>query len=257
MSNGAKETVDLFSLHSVQKQTRLDLFTDISGRIQYSVDLLGDAAYPLMKSSNSVGSNPPLKFFQDVLPRPRAFFTTSERLVYCLHDTFRSEDMESRSGIISLHGMSPFYLELTLHDLASAEVHKERVKILKEEWRVELPDYKFDTVGSYMLTIDSVWDASSCKQEVDKLGFTSIIVDVAESAAIMPMERTGDHCVGDLLKFQLEGCVAFNVLAALTFRCVHRNPPWQIGYLLTQSENVCVHTDTAPSSDTPSMANTK
>jgi nucleoporin POM152 len=126
-------------------------------------------------------------------------------LTYCLHDTFRAEDIDSHSGVVKLQGTSPFYLELSLHNLATGEIRKERVQLLQDEWRVELPDYRFDTVGSYMLMIDSVWDGSTCKQDVDALGINSLLIDVAETAAIVPMERREDYCVGDILRFQLEG----------------------------------------------------
>jgi nucleoporin POM152 len=200
--------VEQLTIHSIQKRARLELFTSVAGQIQYFFDRLGDASYPLGRQIEVDVTNREknwLTLRQNILPRPRAFFKTQERLTYCLYDSLRAEDINARSGVISLYGTSPFYVELSLHSLATGETRKERVKLLQEEWRVELPDYRFETVGAYMLVIDSVWDASACEQEVELLGFTSLLIDVAEMGAIVPLERREDYCVGDMLRFQLEG----------------------------------------------------
>jgi nucleoporin POM152 len=169
---------------------------------------MGDALYPLavtnaaFKTSKSISE---LSFRQEVLPRPRAYFKTTDHLTYCLHDKFRAEDLGAHSGVIQLLGRSPFYLDLSLHNLATGETKRDRIQLLQNEWRVELPDYRFETVGSYMLVIDSVKDASSCEQEENVLGTNSLFIDVAESAAIVPFERREEYCVGEILRFQLEG----------------------------------------------------
>jgi len=75
-----------------------------------------------------------------------------------------------------------------------------------------------------MLTIDSVRDASSCEREVEAFGINTLFIEVAETAAIVPFERRDEYCVGEMLRFQLEG-----------------TPPWQIDY----SFNDEPHTATA------------
>jgi nucleoporin POM152 len=210
--------VDQFTIHSIQNRARLELFTSVAGQLQYHVSRLGDSSYPLRKQHevDTISNRATwLTFRQSILRRPRAFFKAQERLTFCLYDSFRTEDMDANSGVISLHGTSPFYLELSLHNLATGETRKERVKLLQEEWRVELPDYRFQTVGSYMLMIDSVWDASGCEQEAELSGFRTLLIDVAETAAIVPLERREDYCVGDMLRFQLEGWVQCT--------CLYRN----------------------------------
>ena len=207
-SNGERRLLDHFTLPSIQKRITLDLFTTVPGQLLYRVDQLGDASYPLTKADDNFKPfkrTSELSFRQEVLPRPRAYFKASDRLTYCLHDNFRAGDLSAHSGVIQLHGRSPFYLDLSLHNLATGESRKDRIQLLQNEWRVELPDYRFETVGSYMLVIDSVRDASSCNREEEVSGISSLFIDVAETAAIVPFERRTEYCVGEMLRFQLEG----------------------------------------------------
>jgi len=76
---------------------------------------------------------------------------------------------------------------------------------------VNVPGYKFSSVGSTLITIDSVQDSSPCSQaELDSLK-SSLWVDVAETAAIVPFDRREDYCEGDILSFQLEGTPPWTV----------------------------------------------
>jgi len=112
-----------------------------------------------------------------------------------------------------LTGTPPFSVELTIKNLASSEVRTEKFRTSDTEWKLSVPDYRFDTVGPHVITIDAVHDASKCAQAEPDVARRSLWVDVAETAAIIPLERRGDYCVGDVLNFQLEG-----------------NAPWRINY---------------------------
>jgi len=80
-------------------------------------------------------------------------------------------------------------------------------------WKLDIPSYHFASIGPYQVTIETVHDSSRCEQaKLDPLR-RSIWIDVAETAAVIPLDKKKDFCVGDVTQFQLEG-----------------TPPWTIGY---------------------------
>ncbi|KIK12640.1 hypothetical protein PISMIDRAFT_18596 [Pisolithus microcarpus 441] len=52
----------------------------------------------------------------------------------------------------------------------------------------------------------------------------SIWIDVSKTAAIIPLEKTKDFCVGDIIQFKLEG-----------------TPPWMISKTALFLQNVFTH----------------
>jgi nucleoporin POM152 len=208
-----KERPEPHSFNSIQTKYRLPLQTSRSGHVFYQVTSVGDARYPLTERRTT---NEPI-WEQQVLARPTAYFKTSERLSYCLNDALVPRS-DSQDGLVILEGKAPFLVHFTIQNLASSEVTKEVVEFNRHEWNLEFPNYKFSTVGSYLITIDSVRDASSCEEIVYDEGRRSIWVDVAETAMVVPYERRADVCVGDLLQFQLEGIA-----------------PWTITYVISLS----------------------
>jgi nucleoporin POM152 len=153
-----------------------------------------------------------LLFEQEVLPRPSARFETAGRILHCLGDALVPSDGSRESAII-LEGTPPFVLKLTVNNLAASEVSKHTVEVRGKVWKVDLPEYQFKTIGPHRITIDSVQDASHCEQVALEASYQSIMVDIVESAAIVPFDRKEHYCVGEVSQFQLEGI-----------------PPWTIGY---------------------------
>ena len=180
----------------------------------YEVKQVGDANYPLEQNrARVIPRNERLLFEQEVIRRPSAQFKKQTRLSHCLGDTFVPIDSYSSDDMIVLDGKPPFLLELSVKNLATSEVHHQTVEIWSYQWKVNLPNYVFSSIGPHLVTVESVKDASSCMQATPDPLTTSIWVDVAESAAIVPFDRREHFCVGDVTQFQLEGI-----------------PPWTIGY---------------------------
>ena len=205
--------------NSIQTTTRVPLRTKQPGRIYYEVSAIGDSAYPLENTdaTEPIPASKRLQFEQEVLARPSAQFKTETRLSYCLTDALvpRPNSDLDNNGLIVLKGRAPFTLHLTIKNIAASEVRKEVVQVDDNEWKLNFPDYIFQTVGPHLVTIDQVRDLSGCDEMDDNLVKRSLWVDVAETAMIVPFDRREAFCVGDVLQFQLEG-----------------TPPWRIKSVL-------------------------
>ncbi|KAF8560070.1 hypothetical protein OG21DRAFT_1502415 [Imleria badia] len=206
--------LDQPTFSSIQPRTRFQLHTSSSGRKYYEVKQVGDAAYPLHKHKSAViPRSERLVFEQEVLPKPSAKFKNDNRMSFCLNDALSSRDLTSSDGTILLEGTPPFQLHLSIKNLAASKVRQEIVEVRDKVWKLDISSYYFTSVGPYQVTIETIHDASRCEQaELDPLR-RSIWIDVAETAAIIPLDKKTDFCVGDVTQFQLEG-----------------TPPWTIGY---------------------------
>lgn len=215
-SGGRTIVLDQPTISSIQHRTRFQLHTSSPGRKYYEVKQIGDTAYPLHKHRNAViPRSERLLFEQEVLTKPSAKFKTDNRLSYCLNDVLVPREPISPDGTILLDGTPPFHLQLSIKNLAAGKVRMETIEVHENSWKLNLPSYYFTSVGPYLVTIESVRDASHCEPvEFDPLR-RSVWVDVAETAAIIPLEKRKDFCVGDTIQFELEG-----------------TPPWTIGYVL-------------------------
>jgi len=211
---GGTRLLDQPIFNSIQPRTRFQLHTTEPGRIYYEVKQVGDTAYPLSKHKGVVipRSDRPL-FEQEVLMRPSARFASTDRLSYCLYETFVPQDKGTGDGVIVLQGTPPFELTILVQNLAASERFVETVTVHDTTWRLDLPGYSFKSVGQHRVSIETVRDASHCEQRLPDSHDRSIWVDVAESAAIIPFDRREYFCVGEVAQFQLEGI-----------------PPWTIGY---------------------------
>ncbi|KAJ4485797.1 hypothetical protein J3R30DRAFT_3442070 [Lentinula aciculospora] len=200
--------------NSIQSRTRFQLHTSDPGRVYYEVKQIGDGAYPLEKHKNTpIPRYERLLFEQQVSLRPTARFKTRNRLSYCLYDIFTPLDKLSSDGLVVLEGSPPFQLDLSIKNLATSHVDMQTIEVHDHSWKISLQNYQFTSVGPHLIVIRSVADSSHCAHAtLDPLG-TSIWVDVAEAAAIVPIDRREDFCVGEAAQFQLEG-----------------TPPWSIGY---------------------------
>ncbi|KAJ3787147.1 hypothetical protein GGU10DRAFT_374278 [Lentinula aff. detonsa] len=212
--HGGTRLIDQPVFNSIQPRTRFQLHTSDPGRVYYEVKQIGDAAYPLEKHKNTpIPRYDRLLFEQQVSLRPTARFKNRNRLAYCLYDVFTPLDKLSSDGLVVLEGTPPFQVELSIKNLATSHVEIQTVEVHDHSWKLSLQHYQFTSVGPHLFVIQSVADASNCAHAtLDPLA-TSIWVDVAEAAAIVPIDRREDFCVGEAAQFQLEG-----------------TPPWSIGY---------------------------
>jgi nucleoporin POM152 len=215
---GGMEVLGHPTFSSIQARTRLELRTSTSGRIFYEVRRIGDAAYPLKRNDDILPFSDHLLFEQQVLLRPSARFRSTTRLLHCVYDTLTPRNgMASTTGLVLLEGTPPFTVELTIKSLAASEVQKRVVEVTERIWRLDVPTYTFAAIGPHVIRIESVQDASRCKEAPPDPVAQTLWVDVAESAAIVPLDRRSDYCVGDVSKFQLEGI-----------------PPWTVGSAFEQ-----------------------
>lgn len=212
---GGTIVLDQPTFSSIQPHTRFQLHTSIVGRKYYEVKQIGDNAYPLAKHKNAViPRSDRLLFEQEVMARPSAKFKNDNRILFCLNDALTSrEAISNDGGVIQLDGTPPFQLALSIRNLAASHVHKETIEVHDKTWILDLPSYHFTSIGPHQITVESVQDSSHCEQKELHPLHRSIWVDVAESAAITPVDKRVDFCVGDVAQFQLEG-----------------TPPWSIGY---------------------------
>jgi nucleoporin POM152 len=180
----------------------------------YEVKQIGDVSYPLAQHKDAViPRSQRLLFEQQVSKRPVAQFKNRNRVAYCLGDAFAPRDSATADGQIILEGAPPFKVGLSIKNYASSQVEFVDVEVLDLAWNVNLPDYKFNSIGPHLVAIESIQDASNCAPAtLDPLS-SSFWVDVSETAAISPLDRRMDYCAGDVSQFQLEG-----------------TPPWSIGY---------------------------
>lgn len=219
---GGMNLLDQPTFNSIQPRTRFQLQTSHPGRVYYEVKQIGDAAYPLSKHKNAViPRSERLLFEQQISMRPTARFSNRNRVSYCLNDTFVPLDLLSADGTVIFDGTPPFTLKLTIKNLAASHIDEIIVDVPDSNWKIDLPSYNFKSIGPHLVTIESVRDASNCAPAASDPLFSSIWVDVAETAAIIPFDRREHFCVGEVSQFQLEGIPPWNIgCVAVSFSTV-------------------------------------
>ncbi|KAG9036801.1 hypothetical protein FRB95_007899 [Tulasnella sp. JGI-2019a] len=208
---------DALTFNSVQATARLQLRTAKAGHFAYRLASVGDASYLPQHESATAHAVRGQYLEQNILGRPSAYFKSFSRLSYCLEDAFVARSDHGNDGLVILQGQPPFTLGLTVKNFATNEAAKETITVLGHDWKVNLPSYRFRSMGATLVTIDTVTDSSPCSEATIDPAKRSIWVDVAETAAIVPFDRKNDYCVGDPVSFQLEG-----------------TPPWTVKYSLNR-----------------------
>lgn len=194
------------TFNSIQPRTRFQLQSSTPGRMYYEVKQVGDASYPLSEHKDIIiPRSERLLFEQQVSIRPTAYFTTRNRMQYCLNHALVPLDSSSQDGTISLMGTPPFTLVISVKNIVASHVDKRTVQVSANTWRLDLPSYSFISIGPHLVSIETVTDSSGCEQAALDPLRGSIWVDIAETAAIIPIEKREDVCVGDVTQFQLEG----------------------------------------------------
>ena len=204
--NGGTKIMGQPTFNSIQPRTRFQLQSSTPGRMYYEVKQVGDASYPLSEHKDIIiPRSERLLFEQQVSIRPTAYFTTRNRMQYCLNHALVPLDSSSQDGTISLMGTPPFTLVISVKNIVASHVDKRTVQVSANTWRLDLPSYSFISIGPHLVSIETVTDSSGCEQAALDPLRGSIWVDIAETAAIIPIEKREDVCVGDVTQFQLEG----------------------------------------------------
>ncbi|KZT54109.1 hypothetical protein CALCODRAFT_500232 [Calocera cornea HHB12733] len=179
------------------KSARIELVSSPPGKHLYSIYGMKDTNYDI-RTPNL----PSLE--QEVLAKPSASFKSDARLPFCLHDS-----LIRRKGFpnaeLALKGKAPFEVTLSIKNSDSTSRRTETILVTSNQWDVEFPAYTFDKIGPHAVRIESVKDANGCPEMPSESEQRSLFMDVAETAAILPMETRTDYCVGDTLQYQLEG----------------------------------------------------
>ena len=184
-----------YVLKSAQETGILHLATD-PGHHRYDFLDLKDSNYP------STGVSIALE--HDVHSRPSASFVKPNTNSICLDHSLRGD------AKVQLLGGAPFTLSLTVRKPASTEVEVHHTQIDRHEWTLEIPQ-TMSVIGRHEITITSVADRSGCDQVINESDRLTTMVDVVESARIVPATQQTDLCVGDTLDFLLQGKAPWTV----------------------------------------------
>lgn len=183
------------------------LETSDPGVYTYSFDKIGDVNYrPGPQGITSAARSRKLLLEQEVYARPSASFQSTAPISVCSHDSIGPSSSTSKSPVVMFRGKAPFSIELNIWTAKRVSPFVRRVDNIKTtEWKLEVPDFEFDGVGSYSIAIARVQDASGCDQDVLGDDESTIKVEVAETASIIPLSKAQDVCVGQELAFMLQG----------------------------------------------------
>ena len=136
---------------------------------------------------------------------------------YCVNDALTAQNFASDDGLVLLEGTPPFTLTLDVGKLGTLDRETVVVTVNEYAWKLSLPDYHFKSVGTHRVSIQSIADASGCAHVPLDPFQTSLSIDVAETAAIVPFDKREDLCVGDITQFQLEGIPPWNIESVSLF----------------------------------------
>lgn len=197
------------------------------GHHRYTVLTVKDAHYDfdskLLQASKGLFS-----IEQEVFGKPTAGFRPTARLSYCVGQAFKtsSENMAT----IEFVGQGPFEVDLTLEPTVAQPMYRKTISHIKgNTWKVDLPDHVFSHVGSQILSIASVRDASGCPAEILIEDRLYLPIDVLETASITAVSDREDYCVGDMLEFVLGGTRPRNSrLLGADLVYVLGTAPWQV-----------------------------
>jgi nucleoporin POM152 len=216
------------TFYSTHNQSQLQLQTSNVGRVFYEISQLGDAIYPLANYRGlSIPRSERLLFEQQVLLHPSAHFKTQDRLSYRLYDAFLPTSRPSEGAVI-LEGIPPFQLQLAIRHLGSNQIDWMTAEVFYTEWKINLPMFTFTTIGSHLLTIESISDASNCPQVPLDPPFNSIFVDVGAGADIVSYDQREYFCAGDMARFHLEGTSPWGIVSVLSYPQYIKLTLWQV-----------------------------
>jgi len=123
-----------------------------------------------------------------------------------------------------LTGNAPFDLELNIRTVTSPSPVVKWIRGIKtNEWKLSVPDFEFEFVGTYVVSIASVRDSTGCDEEVLGEEGRSVLVEVAETASVIPVSISTDVCVGSRLEFLLQGSAPWTLtyVQALSYPFLH------------------------------------
>lgn len=220
------------SLLAVQNSAHLFLATNTPGRVDYEITGVSDAVYDSPRDGTLFGLSGTkhvnsIRLDQQILSLPTgSFIKTSRPPKACVNTALAGRDL----GLtLQLVGQAPFDVEVEIGSPAITTSNKRfTVRDIKtNEWPVQLPEYHMAQPGKHEVKLLSVRDANGCKGVVERSAYTEnkskddfslvrqqspkALIDVLESASIIPARAGKDVCVGENIDFILQGSPPFTV----------------------------------------------
>lgn len=177
------------TLKSAQDTGILHLDTE-PGRHHYEFTDLRDANYANTPVSISL--------IHEVHDRPSVSFVRGNSRPLCLDSTISSD------ARVRFQGKAPFTLNLAVRKPGSAEIVQFPVVSETHEWALDLP-FVTTEIGRHEISIVGMSDSGGCEWIVHDQDRLSTVVEVVESARIVPITQVEDLCIGDRLDFLLQG----------------------------------------------------
>jgi nucleoporin POM152 len=194
------------TLSAIHPHADLKLFTNEPGHHVYVLRGVADSVYTTPEVGGLVspagGKEGILRVEQDVFPSPTASFRHGVKSSFCLNDPLASRS--DQDLIVRLEGTAPFSLDIEVREDLHGTVQRFNIpNILTRDWPLSLP-YIFSSASSHHLTILHLTDAH-CASSVPSSPSSHLSLPVAQIPTLTPVLPQSDHCVGDLLQFDILG----------------------------------------------------
>lgn len=197
------------TLSSSEPNASVPLKTNVPGWFSYNIVSISDAFYP-----HTAAAAPALLEYR-VWPRPDAKFVHDEpqRITACVGGTWE------RRPILHLFGTPPFQVDMVLrpvHIEGQAVPTRFAQTVHESTWHV-MPPTVMSVPGTWELRVERVQDAHC----VNEAATASVLVDVVESAGVVPVTNRMHYCVGERMDFVLQGMSPWTVEYTFLGRTSH------------------------------------
>jgi nucleoporin POM152 len=214
------------SFNAAQRQTSLQLSTNVEGKHRYRLTQVGDAVYPVSPMAQKKGAY--IELEQTVLPLPYAEFeqqnsqVKQQHVSLCLGEALSNKDKSRAVPAVILTGQTPLTLEYAIKDglgVTRKSLTKSGITEHKHALEVDRSDFPFDGTGKWSIDLIRVVDGNGCERSLigsETGGQTQrrkprMDIEVVESANISPVGTRADYCVGESIDFVLQGSSPWTV----------------------------------------------
>lgn len=151
-------------------------------------------------------SRRPVLVVQKVNPLPSARFDSPGRIYgFC-----KEEDSGEESIPITIHGVPPFTLEISVKHHSSSKPEIVTIpNVNSNRHNLLLPRRHLD-LGQHVVSIHRIRDARGCQRPTE-YDSSSVRVAVSDVPTIIPLDSKVDYCVGERISFSLSGHAPFEV----------------------------------------------
>ncbi|KAL1914925.1 uncharacterized protein VTP21DRAFT_7841 [Calcarisporiella thermophila] len=201
---------DRLDLSASFPKTKLHLQTTEAGTYTYRIGDIADDMYvksvPLAKQ---------LVLEQKVYHKPSAQFIKPTAVrVACVGQS--GVIGAEKPLVLEFKGLPPFNAKIRVrHENTPLESESEHEmvqlsNITESRHTLSLPT-RFDRIGTYIITLEEVSDASGCGQSIPVHSEMAVKIQVLDTASITPLSNNQVYCVGDEVRFSLQGVAPWTV----------------------------------------------